>query len=158
KRGSADAGPGRRILDALKLEGPRTARELAESLGGGEVAMRAHLRYLHAAGLVAHEEERQPIGRPVRRFRLTTAADALFPRPYDLLAVRLFETIGAELGPAAVEKILARWEDDLARYLDALLPKAPDARLRALATHQSQLGFMASIARDESGVALIERN
>src|SRR5574341_1487274 len=93
KRAIVDDGPRRRILETLRLRGPLTARELAGLRGGGTVAMRAHLRNLLASGLVAHEEERQSVGRPARRYRLTPAADAEFPKHYDLLAVKLAEAV-----------------------------------------------------------------
>lgn len=151
-------GPQRRILEALRLRGPSTARELADLRGGGTVAMRAHLRNLLASGLVAHEEERQPVGRPVRRYRLTPAADAQFPKHYQLLAVKLAEAVAAELGPEALIRILRRWLEDLHPYLDARLPRELEARLQALARHQSSFGFMASVRKEPDGVAVVERN
>jgi predicted ArsR family transcriptional regulator len=158
KRLVVSDGPQRRILETLKLRGPLTARELSDLRGGGTVAMRAHLRNLLAAGLVAHEEERQSVGRPVRRHRLTPAADGQFPKHYDLLAVKLAETVAAELGHEALVRVLRRWLDELHPYLDARLPGDFDARLQALAKHQSSFGFMASVRKERDGVAVVERN
>ena len=151
-------GPQRWILETLRARGPLTARELADLRGGGAVAMRSHLRNLLASGLVAHEEERRSAGRPVRRFSLTPAADAQFPKHYDLLAVKLAETIAAEHGEPALVGILRRWLDELHPYLDARLPSDFDARLKALAKHQSSFGFMASVSKERDGVAVVERN
>lgn len=158
KRVTPDDGPQQRILETLRLRGPLTARELAGLRGGGAVAMRAHLRNLLASGLVAHDEERQSVGRPVRRYRLTPAADAQFPKQYDLLAVKLAEAVAAELGQDALLRILRRWLAELHPYLDARLPSGFDARLEALAKHQSSFGFMASIRKECDGVAVVERN
>lgn len=120
--------------------------------------MRAHLRHLEAAGLVDHAEEHQRVGRPVRRFRLTPAADALFPKQYDLLAVRLIETALEVLGPESLGRILARWGRELDRHLAERLPASPAERLAALTAYLSQVGFMAS-TRDEAGeTVLTERN
>src|SRR5262245_59030866 len=76
------AGTQGKVLEALRKMGGATAEELSRELGGGAVAMRVHLRNLHAAGLVAHEEERRDVGRPVRRFKLTASADSTFPKQY----------------------------------------------------------------------------
>ena len=158
KRMVTSDGPQRRILEALKLRGPLTARELAAVRGGGTVAMRVHLRNLVASGLVAHEEERQSVGRPTRRYRLTPASDALFPKHYDLLAVKLAETVAAELGEEALVRILRRWLDELHPYLDAQLPNDFEARLEALASHQSSFGFMASVRKERVGLTVVEQN
>jgi predicted ArsR family transcriptional regulator len=153
-----EGGPEQRILDALKRHGPKTAGELSTLLGGGPVGMRAHLRCLLAAGLVAHEEEHRPLGRPVRRFRATQAADGLFGHGYDRLAVALSEAVVAEWGENGLERILGRWSAELERDLGAQLPAAPTERLDALAAAQSRSGFMASVERAAGEVVLVERN
>jgi predicted ArsR family transcriptional regulator len=153
-----DGGSDRRILDALKRHGPKTASELAALLGGGPVAMRAHLRRLLAAGLVAHEKERRAVGRPVRRFRATRAADGLFAQGYDALAVALSEAVVAEWGEGGLERILDRSSARLERDLDAALPADPAERLRALAAAQSRSGFMASVEEGAAEAELVERN
>jgi predicted ArsR family transcriptional regulator len=148
----------RRILDTLRVQGPKTARELATLLGGGAVGMRAHLRQLGSAGLVTSTMEMQPVGRPVRRFNVSLKADSLFPKRYELLASHLVDSIVEHHGAAGFEKILRSWRDDLARHLDRTLPKSPGPRLEALAQHQSQLGFMAEVEKGREGPALVERN
>jgi predicted ArsR family transcriptional regulator len=158
KRTVTSDGPQRRILEALKLRGPLTARQLAAFRGSGTVAMRAHLRNLVLSGLVAHEEERQSVGRPARRYRLTPASDTLFPKHYDILAVKLAETVAAELGEEALVRILRRWLDELHPYFDAQLPNDFEARLEALASHQSSFGFMASVRKERVGLAVVEQN
>ncbi|HET9595131.1 MAG TPA: hypothetical protein VFP65_06105 [Anaeromyxobacteraceae bacterium] len=151
-------GSERRILETLKRHGPKTAGELSTLVGGGAVGLRSHLRRLHAAGLVTHEEERRPLGRPVRRFRVTQAADALFAQGYDSLAVALSEAVVAEWGEHGLERILGRWSAGLERDLGARLPAGPTQRLDALAAAQSRSGFMASVERRAGGAVLVERN
>ena len=148
----------RGILEELRARGPRTARELSQLLGGQAVAMRAHLRYLRAAGWVDFTDERQARGRPVRRFRLSAAADVLFPKHYDFLALRLAEAIASKDGAAGLDRVLRGWQNDLAQYLKGRLPAEPEQRLAALAEHQTGFGFMASAEKDPGGGALVERN
>jgi predicted ArsR family transcriptional regulator len=150
--------PQGRVLEALRRRGDATAEELANELGGGPVAMRVHLRNLLSAGLVRHDEERREVGRPVRRFELTAAADALFPKKYELLAVALAEAVAEHVGVSALLKVLDRWVEQLIPYFEQRLPKDPDARLEALVKHQSSLGFMAATKAADGGRLLVERN
>jgi len=153
-----DSSPADRIAATLRLRGPLTAAEIANEQGCGVVAVRSQLRNLEAAGYVARQTERRPIGRPVSRYNLTGSADALFPKRYDVFSARIADSIVEEFGSEGLERILARWSEDLHRKLDAVLPADPAARLEALARHQTENGFMASIQNDEDGVALVERN
>ena len=146
------------VLEALKQNGPQTARELASRLGLGAVVIRAHLRGLLSRGLVTHETARQRVGRPTRRFRLTAAAAPHFPQQYAQIASRFADALVTEGGPAALERTFSRWEDELYQHLDRALPRDPGARLGALTEHQSRHGFMASIQADGAGPSLIERN
>jgi predicted ArsR family transcriptional regulator len=146
------------ILQWLRLHGPLTAEDLAGKLGITAVSTRAILRRLEAADLVAREFEPRPIGRPVGRYRLTSSADALFPKHYEAFAAQLLDTVVGELGPEALDAVLSSWEERLHAHLEEQLPREPAARLDALAQHQSKYGFMAEVKRDQDGVTLLERN
>jgi predicted ArsR family transcriptional regulator len=155
---SSDASPADRIANTLRLRGPLTAAEISSEHGCGVVAVRAQLRNMESAGFVTRATERRAIGRPVSRYALTAGAEGFFPKRYDQLAERLVNTVVEEFGEEGLERILARWEDGLVRRFEATLPAEPAARLDALATHQTENGFMASVQRNEEGVALVERN
>lgn len=146
------------ILEALRMEGPRTATELAASLRFTPGAARVHLRRLEAEQLVTPTLERRPQGRPVARYALTPEADARFPRRHDLFASRFVATVIRLYGTEALERALSEWEESLLQRLDAILPDAPAERLEALARHQTEHGFMAAVRNDEDGVALVEHN
>ena len=85
------------------------------------------------------------VGRPVRRFNLTASADSTFPKQYELFAVALADAVAEQLGTKALDAVLDNWLDRLEPYFDARLPEDPDARVEALAKHQSTFGFMASV-------------
>jgi len=146
------------ILQWLRLHGPLTAEELAGKLGIGAISTRAILRRLEAADLVAREFEPRPVGRPVGRYRLTAAADTLFPKHYEAFAAQLLDSVVGELGSGALDTVLGSWEDRLHAHFEQELPKDPAARLDALAQHQTKYGFMAEVKRDRDGVTLVERN
>ena len=155
----ANAPAPARLLELIRLYGPQTAQELAARLTIGPVSVRAQLRTLESANLVERTIEPRPLGRPVARFRLTSSADAYFPKRYELFAGKLLETLVSELGIDALRKILSRWEEALHAHLDERLPGDPSARLDALARHQTVHGFMAEVRRGPDGcVSLVERN
>lgn len=156
--GLENATAQQRVLLTLKTQGPLTAGDLGTLLGVGSVVMRVHLRHLLAAGLVAAERAVDTGGRPARRFRITQAADALFPKHYDVFSLKLVETLLAEVGPAAWQRVLVRWEAALAQHLDGALPVDAKQRLLALVTHQASYGFMASTEEGAHGTEIVERN
>ncbi len=153
-----DRDPRGAVLRTLRLQGPRTAAELAGFLGCTAVAVRVHLRRLESEGLLAAALERPARGRPVSRFRLTPLADAEFPQRYELFASRFVESVVALHGPGEFRRVLARWEDALHERIAARLPDPPEERLSALARHQTDHGFMAAVRDDAEGVALVEHN
>jgi predicted ArsR family transcriptional regulator len=106
---------------------------------------------------VSHEEEHRPLGRSVRRFRVTHAADSLVVDGYDRCAVALSEAVVAEWGEDALARILGQWCAQLERDLGQL-PAGSRERLDALAAAQSRSGFMASIERGAGEAVLVQRN
>lgn len=154
----AEGTPADRIAATLRLRGPLTAAEIAREHGCGVVAVRSQLRNLEAAGYVSRATERRPVGRPVSRYTLTGTAESLFPKRYDLFSNHLVDAIVEEFGEEGLVRIFERWEADLHGRLDAVLPPNPAERLQALARHQTENGFMASVRSDGQGIELVERN
>jgi DeoR family suf operon transcriptional repressor len=100
--------PARRaLLVALRKRGEARADELAATLGITASATRQQLAPLAAAGLLAHRDERGAPGRPRRVYRLTHAADALFPKAYGELTTELLDHVGAE-DPGLLERAFER--------------------------------------------------
>jgi DeoR family suf operon transcriptional repressor len=97
----------RAVLNALKKRGQMTAEELAEILDMTVSGVRQQLAGLQRDGLVAYEEIRSGPGRPRHSYRLTPAADALYPRAYAELTNELLQYI-EDADPAMVEKIFER--------------------------------------------------
>ena len=115
-----------RILESLRLDGPQTARQLAARFRVSGPAIRAQLRALVAADLIRRERESRAgtaagaaIGRPAARYSLAPAADARFPKEYELFARQLLDTLKSELGAEALTRILSHWENQIHERLDA---------------------------------------
>src|SRR5207248_11743463 len=94
--GRMAAMAGRRgILMALKKSGPLRAEDVATQLGITPSAVRQHLTGLHSDGLVEFEEVRSGPGRPKHLYRLTPAAEELFPKTYSDLTNELLDYAGS---------------------------------------------------------------
>ena len=94
------------ILDLLRRDGPKTAQELARSLGVTTVAVRKHLTTMAAEGLIFAEVRRQQLGRPAYVYHLTEAGAAYSPGNYRYLALELLQELCALQGEERVVRIL----------------------------------------------------
>lgn len=143
----------RRLLDLLKQEGPLEAAALGRRLGVTATAVRQHLKEMEAEGLVAAEPQARPVGRPVRLWRLTPAADRFFPDGHAELAVELLGALESAFGPAGTERLIAaRTARQLAAYRAQVPQDWPLRRkLEALAALRSAEGYMAELQPEAEG-------
>ena len=147
------------ILRLLKREGELRAEELASALDLTPSALRQQLRVLSADGLVTYREQRGGAGRPKHQYRLTQAADGMFPRRYGDLVGDLLE-VASEDDPAFVERMFTRRGQ---RRLDAAKERLTGSfadRVHALAAVLDADGYLAEAEPldDDSGWRIIERN
>jgi predicted ArsR family transcriptional regulator len=134
------------ILNVLKRSDGQTADQLAERLGLSTMAVRKHLAALEQEGLIEGDLIRQPVGRPVRVFRLSSAADDLFPNQYDSVAVEFLSDLVHLDGPEKVDLLFNRRAERTFDYLRQRISSARtfDDRVAALATGMDELGYLAS--------------
>jgi DeoR family transcriptional regulator, suf operon transcriptional repressor len=97
----------REILIALKKRGEAGVEDLADALGITVSAVRQHLTGLAAAGFVAHRAVKGRPGRPRHLHRLSTGAEALFPKYYSELTNELLSYVEDE-DPETLERIFER--------------------------------------------------
>lgn len=151
----------RRVVERLKRSGPSTACQLAGELGITESAVRQHLDALAAIGLV--EGRALPPsgrGRPATTWALTDMARDLFPDRHADLTVELLDAVSAELGPEALDAVIAARERvQLARYR-AVIPEGGSVveKAQALARARSAEGYMAEVTGDGDKVELVEHH
>ncbi len=144
--------PGRRaVLSALKHRGEASAEDVAGALGVTVSAVRQHLAPLEESGLVAHRDERPGPGRPRRRYCLTPAAEALWPKRYGQLANQLLSFIdGAD--PQLVEQAFEHRRHARAeRAKQRLGSRGFDDRVRELARILDDDGYLASCEKAKDG-------
>ncbi len=164
------------ILHLLKTQGSQTATTLAEQLQVSPMAVRQHLQVLQAEQWVTYQEERRPLGRPVKLWQLTERSLQLFPDSHADLMTDLLLGVEALFGTAGLEKLLA---DRIRRQLQAYATKLPETIPQAIAEptwqewiaqvgiaepvkHLAQLrtqeGYMAEVVKAEAGWLLIENH
>jgi predicted ArsR family transcriptional regulator len=156
------AAPAReKILFLLKTRGPQPAAKLAGRLGVTTMAVRQHLQRLEADGLVDHTDERHGVGRPVKLWRATSAADARFPDTHADLTVDLIEGVREAFGEDGLDMLIRqRNRKHRARYLERM--PGPDAsladRVARLAALRREEGYMAEWSRRRDGSFLLVEN
>ena len=96
------------IINYLQRAGRATVKELGQALGLTSTGIRQHLTVLERDGLVTAREERGRVGRPTLVYSLTEAAEALFPKRYDDLALALLEEVRATEGNERLHQLLRR--------------------------------------------------
>jgi predicted ArsR family transcriptional regulator len=136
------------------------AQQLANRLHLSPMAVRLHLYTLQAEQLVSYEEEPRPLGRPAKLWRLTSAADRLFPEGYAELALSLLSSIGNVFGKSGLERLLViRTRDQIAAYRRRMTGQTSLAkRLKALAAIRTEEGYMADVKREPDGRFLLVEN
>jgi predicted ArsR family transcriptional regulator len=150
------------ILESLKRDGPLAIAQLAERLGMSGEAVRQQLVQLQREGWIEAVRERGPArhsGRPPTRYRLSQAGDHVFPKHYDSLTIAVLDAVAGELGPAALERILATLTETRARQWEPRLAgKSLRERVEALrGLYDGEDPFM-EVEEVAGGFRLVEHN
>ena len=153
------------LLQALKRGGSLTIRELAQDLGITYEAVRQQIAELQRAGWVTGANAAASgarLSRPgpaSRRYRLSVAAEHLFPKHYDALSAELVQQLIESFGGEGVVEILGRMTDARVRRWAPLLQSlSVKQKLKALRSlYEDQDAYMEVEWRD-GAPALIERN
>ena len=150
-----------RILYQLKTKGPQTAGPMAATLGVTAMAVRQHLYRLKQRGLVEYIDERRPVGRPARVWRLTPTSASRFPDSHAELTLEVIGAVRAAFGESGLERLLhertQRQKDSYARRMKkagAVLLR----RAQALAEIRREQGYMAECMRQRDGSILLMEN
>jgi predicted ArsR family transcriptional regulator len=160
--GAIDPRSRRAILELLKWHGPQDARTLAGRLEISAMAVRQHLYSLADDRLVTSDEEPRPMGRPAKLWRLTPAADELFPNAHAELTVSLVQSMRETFGERGVDRLIAARTRS---QIEAYRAQVGDGgslreRLEALAGLRTREGYMAEVREEEetAGALLLIEN
>ena len=145
----------RALLNALKKGGDLTADDLASSLEMTVSGVRQQLTGLQRDGLVTFEELRSGPGRPRYVYRLTPAADALYPRAYAEITNELLEYV-EDADPELLETIFAkRRQRRIERARARLEGKRFADRVEELARILDEDGYLADSSRLDDDTWLV---
>lgn len=153
---AADAGPleGTRglILEELATA-PRTARDLALKIGIQESAARGHLDRMEERGLVVPAFHREGVGRPRKRYSLTSLGQELFPKKYDLILGAVVDELLTREGEGYVSALFAEAAERMARSVVKELPRGgtTEEKTRSLVSLLNRLGFRSSVEKTPDG-------
>src|SRR5918999_1127512 len=132
------------IVQQLRARGRVSADELAAALGVSKQCVRKHLEVLERGGYVEHAPERGDRGRPAHVFRLTSKAEELFPKRYDLFARAVLRQVGEVWGERGLNTILCGCAGEMVGDLRPRLEGLGfDARVRRLTELLGELGYEA---------------
>jgi predicted ArsR family transcriptional regulator len=157
---SGKAGGARQVLEIMKGSEPQTAEQLAGRAGMSPVGMRLHLNALARKGLIRFEERKGKVGRPLRVWSLTDAANVSFPDAHATLAVDLIGAVKELYGKKALHRLVVSREKDMrARYGKELAGAPTLARkVAALAKLRTEEGYMAEARKTAKGMLLVENH
>jgi predicted ArsR family transcriptional regulator len=135
----------RRIIELLKEKEEATVDDLAAEVNMTPMAVRYHLNVLQANNLIASPAVRPQSGpgRPQQVYRLTEAADELFPEDYHGLTNYLLDELDIQLEKKQLAKIFSNIADRLAN--EAPPPKEGqtfEERLDDVTVFLSRKGFV----------------
>jgi len=147
-----------KVLEELAA-GPKTARDLAQTLRIQESAARGHLDRLEERGWVVPTFRREGVGRPRKRYALTALGQEQFPKKYDLMVDAIVDGLLAHEGEGYVSAVLAEAGERVAHEVsrDVTPGKSPEEKARKLVTLLNRLGFRSKIERGPEGRLRIVR-
>jgi predicted ArsR family transcriptional regulator len=147
------------ILEYMQRHGRATVKELGALLGLTSTGIRQHLTVLERDGLVEAREERGRVGRPTLVYSLTEAADALFPKRYDVLATVILEEIRAREGNEKLHQLLQRVAQRLASpYTDRVEGRPLPERVRETTQIMEEQGCLVDCVENEGEFLIDEYN
>ncbi len=134
------------VLEVLLRRGALTVKELQEELNLSSTAVRLHLNRLEAEGLIAAEEQRRGVGRPVKVYHLTEKARSAMGSHSETLALTLLEEMLRLEGPEKVRLLLRRVFDRLAGgFSQEVSSSNLYRRVQELAQALEQRGIVADV-------------
>ncbi|WP_018932573.1 helix-turn-helix transcriptional regulator [Gracilibacillus lacisalsi] len=139
------------ILELLKKNQSLSVNGISNFLNITEMAIRKHLIKLESEKLITSRTVRQPMGRPVIYYSLTTAGENVFPKSYDLLTMEFLRDMEDTIGMEAIDQLFEKREERLRqKYRRRIFIEDPIAeRVKALVKVQSDNGYMSEFHEED---------
>jgi predicted ArsR family transcriptional regulator len=149
-----------KILDLLKRKISLSVNDLTECLNITHMAVRKHLSTLEKDGLIATQEIKQPMGRPLQTYFLTEKAEKLFPKNYEGITMEFLQDMKVILGEEPIQALFKNREQRLTKEYSARIQhKSNHDKIQEFANIQNEKGYMADTLQiDPNTFELIEYN
>ncbi|MFB1052141.1 helix-turn-helix transcriptional regulator [Paraliobacillus sp. JSM ZJ581] len=133
------------ILELLKKKRELSVSGLKQYLDITEMAVRKHLVKLEGDHLINSRTVRQPMGRPVIFYSLTSKGEKIFPNSYDKIAVEILQDIQESLGTDAIDQLFENREKRMRKkYVRRIYEEDTlKEKVRDLVDVQNESGYMA---------------
>lgn len=131
-----------RILQTLHTHPRSTIQDLANAVDINTISVRHHIASLQAEGLLAVEEVRHGVGRPVLVYYLTEKGLEKFPSRYLRLTNRLLDQIKDSMPENQISQLFTRMATDMAdEYAEYTSGKSTEERLQLAQSLLAEEGF-----------------
>ncbi|MHA2890598.1 helix-turn-helix transcriptional regulator [Bacillus cereus] len=149
-----------KVLTLLKKEHQLSVKELAQLLNISEVAVRKHLNILERDSLIQINEIRQPMGRPLQVYSLTSKSKELFPKNYESITVEFLHDLQESYGNEVIDSLFEKRQERLQKeYLPNMLNKKNEQKVKELTNIQNKKGYMTEFIKiNDNSYELIEYN
>jgi predicted ArsR family transcriptional regulator len=152
------------LLHLIKTNGSMSAAQLAESLNMTEMGVRRYLSQYVEEGVLEIEQVRQPMGRPLQMYYLSTLGDERFPKQYHQLVLDLLSEVEKlpQQSDAALndnnqigQLFAGRQATLLNKYIPHMEGKSLDERVQELGHIQDSNGYMVETEQHKNGSWLL---
>ena len=146
-----------RIIEFLKEKRQATVEELAAAIDLTPMAVRYHLNVLQADNLISAFAVRRQSGpgRPQQVYKLTEAADELFPEDYRSLTDYLLDEVSQRLGKDGVGEMFNNIANRLANEAPPRHENQTfEQRLDEVVTFLAEKGFAVCWETDDNGYVI----
>lgn len=142
----------RKILEYL-LEHPdgSTLDELAGHLGITKTAAKEHLIKVESLGYLTYRDSVGQVGRPRRRYLLSTEGHEAFPRQYSWLSNVLLELLAQDMGSAAISQLMEKLAKKVSLSMKNRFEgaKSSAGRMAEVTAALSELGYRAVLKQSD---------
>lgn len=119
-------------------------------LGITKTAVRAHIVSLEVLGFIRHEDSSGSVGRPKRRYFLSTEGTEAFPRQYAWLSSEVLSLMAESANPAQMTRFMQRLADKVSEQLAEKVKSTKSAaRLKEILAVLNELGYRATIKQSD---------
>jgi DeoR family transcriptional regulator, suf operon transcriptional repressor len=134
----------------LNYKDGTTLDDLAMHLGITKTAAKEHILKLESYGYISFIDTRGSVGRPRRRYLLSTEGHDVFPKQYSWLSNVILELLAEDLGKDGISKLMKTLGDKVANSMAKDFEGLNSAELiRKINETMNKLGYQTSVKQSD---------